>query len=160
MTDDETRALRDLACKASVHFRPFEPEFSSSTSDRLYQEYGVRIPPERVLELAVHYREIYKFTSGIKQEYFHPHRRAPARDTSLRCGALQSDARRDTALIERRARGIPPRTSLKLGSPGVSAPEDYDLVQLQARMAEQFPEDPPEVLFSIMHKVILYEYLL
>ena len=118
MTDPEIRALSDLASTACVHFRPIEPEFSKETSDRLFQEYGVRIAPERILELALHYREIYQFTSGVLPEYYRPNHRK------------------------------------------VSAPNDYDLAGLQARMAEQFPEDPPEVLFSVMHRVILYEYLL
>jgi hypothetical protein len=118
MTFEETAALSNLAAEAGVHYQPFEPDFPRNTSDRLYKQYGVRIPPERVLELAVHYREIYKFTSSIKQEYFHPHHRI------------------------------------------TSAPEDYDLERLQARMADQFPEDAPEVLFSVMHRVILFEYLL
>ncbi len=64
MIDKETRALCDLACKACVHFRPFEPDFPRQTAERLYQEYQVRIIPERILALAIHYREVYDFESG------------------------------------------------------------------------------------------------
>jgi hypothetical protein len=43
-----------------------------------------------------------------------------------------------------------PREYYRLNRRKIACPEDYDLVSLQARMAERFPEDAPEVLFSIM----------
>jgi hypothetical protein len=36
MTEVEIRALRDLAGKACVHFKPFEPDFPTQTSERLF----------------------------------------------------------------------------------------------------------------------------
>ena len=65
MDEIKPAALIDLALEVTRHFKPFEDAFPITASDRLYQTYHIRIEPEQVLKLANHYREVYRYGSGI-----------------------------------------------------------------------------------------------
>ncbi len=72
MDDIKPEALIDLAYEATCHFRPFEVDFPLTTSNRLKRKYHIRIAPERILELANHFREVYRYGSDVLPEHTRP----------------------------------------------------------------------------------------
>lgn len=62
----------DLATETLRRYGALPSDFAEKMARRLRRKFRVKIEPEKISELAVHYKEIYSFGASILSDYLNP----------------------------------------------------------------------------------------
>lgn len=64
--------LLDLANETTRLYGDLPSDFAGKMAKRIERKYSAKVEPQRISELALHYRQVYGFAATIFKEYLNP----------------------------------------------------------------------------------------